>query len=138
MAKDDFKPGPGTPKAPAGLDGLVVGLAVPAAPRGPVDLNGVFQITADEAAALGGQPHRGLTLVVTSVEGAIVGTPYREQAFFEDDLEAAGDAVRGYFRFRLVPPDKPLPQGPLWISVSLGEHLSNVVELVDGRASPAR
>jgi hypothetical protein len=138
MAKDDFRPGPGTPKAPAGLDGLVVGLAALAAPRGPVDLHGVFQLAAAEAVALDGQPHRGLTVVVTSAEGAIVGTPYREQAFFEDDLEGSGDAVRGYFRFRLVPPDQPIPQGPLWISVSLGEHLSNVVELVGGRGSPAR
>lgn len=138
MAKDDFRPGPGTPKVPAGFNGVVIGVAAPAAPRGPVDLNGVFQIPAAEAIALGGQPHRALTVVVTSAEGAILGTPFREGAFFEDDLEKSGDAVRGYFRSHLVPPDQPIPQGPLWISVSLGEHLSNVVELVAGHGSPAR
>ena len=137
MATDDFRPGPGTPKTPPGFRGVVIGVAAGAAPRGPVDLNGVFQITTAEALALCGQPHRALTVVVTSAEGAILGTPFREGAFFEDDLERSGDAVRGYFRSRLVPPDQPIPAGPLWISVSLGEHLSNVVELVGGHGGRA-
>jgi hypothetical protein len=138
MPTDDTKPGPGTPKAPAGLDGVIIAVAAPMTPRGPVDLSGVFQLKGDEVVAFDGQPHRGLTMVVTSAEGAILGTPFRERVFFEDDLERARDAVRGYFRLRIVPPDQPIPAGPLWISVSLGEHLSNVVELVGHREGAPR
>ncbi len=138
MAADDTKPGPETPKAPAGLDGVVISVAAPMNPRGPVDVNGVFQIKAAEVVAHGGQPHRALTFVVASAEGAVLGTPFRERAFFEDDLERVGDAVRGTFRLRIVPADQPVPEGPLWISVSLGEHLSNVVELVGHRGGSPR
>ena len=35
--------------------------------------------------------------------------------------------VRGYFRIELVDPDDVVPEGPFWLTISLGEHLSNVV-----------
>ncbi len=138
MATDDFRPGPGTPKTPPGFRGVAIGVAAAAAPRGPVDLNGVFQIAAAEALAFGGQPHRALTVVVTSSDGAILGTPFREGGVLRRRPREIG---RRRARLLSLPSGSAGPADPRGPALDLGvagEHLSNVVELVGGRGSPAR
>jgi hypothetical protein len=47
--------------------------------------------------------------------------------FFPHDVRRASSLVRGYFRIDLVDPGEVVPEGQFWVTVSLGEHLSNVV-----------
>jgi len=66
-------------------------------------------------------------VALASTAGTMVTTPFRQRVFFPDDVQRVASHVRGYFRIDLVDPGDVVPEGPFWVTVSLGEHLSNVV-----------
>jgi hypothetical protein len=104
-----------------------VALSPAAAVRGPLALVGVFQLSPAQADAIDQYPHRALVVALASTNGTMVTTPFRQRVFFPDDVQCVASLVRGYFRIDLVDPGEIVPAGPFWLTVSLGEHLSNVV-----------
>ena len=127
MSDNDLAPTRETPPVAPDFVGVKVALSPEATKRGPLAVVGVFQLPAEEADAIDEHPHRALVVALASTEGTIVGSPLRERLFFPDDVHRAGSLVRGYFTIGLVDPGEVVPEGPYWVTVSMGVHLSNVV-----------
>jgi hypothetical protein len=127
MSTDDLSPTRDTPTIAADFVGVKVALSPASAVRGPVALVGVFQFSAAQADAIDQCPHRALVVALASTNGTMVTTPFRQRIFFPDDVQRVASLVRGYFRIDLVNPGDVVPEGPFWLSASMGEHLSNVV-----------
>ena len=127
MSNNDLSPTRDTPAIAADFVGVKVALSPASAVRGPVALVGVFQLSAAQADAIDQYPHRALVVALASTAGTMVATPLRQRVFFPDDVKRVASHVRGYFRIELVDPDDVVPEGPFWLTISLGEHLSNVV-----------
>ena len=127
MSDNDLAPTRETPPVAPDFVGVKVALSPEATKRGPLAVVGVFQLPAEEADAIDEHPHRALVVALASREGTIVGGPLRERLFFPDDVHRAGSLVRGYFTIGLVDPGEVVPEGPYWVTVSMGVHLSNVV-----------
>jgi len=127
MSNNDLSPTRDTPTTAADFVGVKVALSPASAVRGPLALVGVFQLSAAQADAIDQYPHRALVVALASTAGTMVATPLRQRVFFPDDVQRVASLVRGYFRVDLVDPGEIVPAGPFWVTVSLGEHLSNVV-----------
>ena len=127
MSNNDLSPTRDTPAIAADFVGVKVALSPASAVRGPLALVGVFQLSAAQADAIDQYPHRALVVALASTAGTMVATPLRQRVFFPDDVQRVASHVRGYFRVDLVDPGEIVPAGPFWVTVSLGEHLSNVV-----------
>ena len=127
MSNNDLSPTRDTPTTAADFVGVKVALSPASAVRGPLALVGVFQLSAAQADAIDQYPHRALVVALASTNGTMVTTPFRQRVFFPDDVQRVASLVRGYFRIELVDPGEIVPAGPFWVTVSLGEHLSNVV-----------
>ena len=127
MSNNDLSPTRDTPAIAADFVGVRVALSPASAVRGPVALVGVFQLSAAQADAIDQYPHRALVVALASTAGTMVATPLRQRVFFPDDVQRVASHVRGYFRVDLVDPGEIVPAGPFWVTVSLGEHLSNGV-----------
>jgi hypothetical protein len=127
MSNNDLSPTRDTPAIAADFVGVKVALSPASAVRGPMALVGVFQLSPAQADAIDQYPHRALVVALASTAGTMVTTPLRQRVFFPDDVQRVASQVRGYFRVDLVDPGEIVPAGPFWVTVSLGEHLSNVV-----------
>jgi hypothetical protein len=127
MSNNDLSLTRDTPAIAADFVGVRVALSPAAAVRGPLALVGVFQLSPAQADAIDQYPHRALVVALASTAGTMVTTPLRQCVFFPDDVQRVASQVRGYFRVDLVDPGEIVPAGPFWVTVSLGEHLSNVV-----------
>ena len=92
-------------------------------------IEGAFQLPADELAAIDEQPHRALVLVAQLGGAWYADTPLRSRIFFADDLHAAGKNLRGWFRLELFSLFGDRVPGRYVLSVSLGEHLSDSIEV---------
>jgi hypothetical protein len=126
MSNNDLSLTRDTPAIAADFVGVRVALSPAAAVRGPLALVGVFQLSPAQADAIDQYP-RALVVALASTAGTMVTTPLRQRVFFPDDVQRVASQVRGYFRVDLVDPGEIVPAGPFWVTVSLGEHLSNVV-----------
>lgn len=93
-------------------------------------LHGAYQVTAADAGRIGVTPlHRAL--VVTVVSG-LYHRSFRlagEVLTFPDDETVAAGVARGYFHLDLLPSLHPEPGQRGTVLVSLGEFVSNVVEI---------
>ena len=127
MSNNDLSPTRDTPAIAADFVGVKVALSPASAVRGPLMVVGVFQLSPAQADAIDQYPHRALVVALASTAGTMVTTPFRQRVFFPDDVQRVASHVRGYFRIDLVDPGDVVPEGPFWVTVSLGEHLSNVV-----------
>ena len=127
MSNDDLSLTRDTPAIAADFVGVKVALSPASAVRGPLALVGVFQLSPAQADAIDQYPHRALVVTLASTAGTMVTTPLRQRVFFPDDVQRVASHVRGYFRVDLVDPGEIVPAGPFWLTVSLGEHLSNIV-----------
>ena len=127
MSDNDLSPPRDTPAIAADFVGVKVALSPASAVHGPLALVGVFQLLAAQADAIDQHPHRALVVALASAAGTMVATPLRQHVFFPHDVRRASSLVRGYFRIDLVDPGEVVPEGQFWVTVSLGEHLSNVV-----------
>lgn len=110
------------------LDEQFAGVAITAPQQVARDaewwLEGAFQLPADQLAAIDDQPHRALVLVAQLAGTWYADSPLRGKIFFPDDLHAAGQNLRGWFRFELFSLFGDRVPGLYTLSVSLGEHLS--------------
>jgi len=95
--------------------------------RGPLMVVGVFQLSPAQADAIDQYPHRALVVALASTAGTMVTTPFRQRVFFPDDVPARGIPRPRLFPHRPGGPRRCRAEGPFWVTVSLGEHLSNVV-----------
>jgi len=127
MNNNDLSPTRDTPAIAADFVGVKVALSPASAVRGPLMVVGVCQLSPAQADAIDQYPHRALVVALASTAGTMVTTPFRQRVFFPDDVQRVASHVRGYFRIDLVDPGDVVPEGPFWVTVSLGEHLSNVV-----------
>jgi hypothetical protein len=94
----------------------------------PVWIDGVAQLANDAAAGLGATPIQK-ALVVTVASGLVYGSwnVSGEQALFVDDQERQGNAVRGGFGLELSKVFGPSQGEGVYVMVSLGASLSNVI-----------
>ena len=96
-------------------------------------LHGAFQVSNTTASELAAQPLQR-ALVVTLTAGVrfasfnLVG----QQLTFPDDDQRDGGSVRGYFNTDLVSRFGLEPHEGCFVLVSLGPHLSNVIEVQPG------
>jgi hypothetical protein len=127
MTTNDLAPTRDTPAVTPDFVGVRVAMSPESARQGPLSLVGVFQLLEEQVDAIDAYPHRALVIAIASRSGTIVASPFRPRVFFPDDVQHIGPLVRGYFTIELVDPGEVVPEGPNWASVSLGEHLSNVV-----------
>jgi hypothetical protein len=127
LESNDLAPTRDTPSIAIDFVGVQVAISPGSTKRGPLTLLGVFQLPEAQADTIDVHPHRGLVVAFAFREGTVVRSPFRARLFFPDDVQRKGGIARGYFRVQLVEPGKPVPEGPCWITVSLGVHLSNVV-----------
>lgn len=92
-------------------------------------LEGAFQLPPDELAAIDEQPHRALVVVAQRGGAWYADSPLRGKIFFPDDLHPAGSLLRGWFRFELFSLFGDRVPGRYVLSLSLGEHLSDSIEV---------
>lgn len=141
---------PNTRRGPSSPDGAAAftGVKITALPRisvaGAMIVSGVYQIVEEEAQRIDERLHRALTLVVTSAHCSFVATPFRGLVLFEDDDERLGWGRRGYFNLdvfdtiaRRSSPEAAegpveIEPGEYYLMVSLGAHLSEVVQVTVG------
>ena len=121
-----------SPLPPAELRGVRIAAAPASAAKGPLRLSGSFQLPASAARAIDANPHRALVVVVWSLPFHDVQRPFHEQALFPDDAELRDGLCRGFFNLGLYEDQQSLPRGDYYVSVSLGDFLSNTVHIAVG------
>jgi hypothetical protein len=96
---------------------------------GPVVVSGTFVIPEQEALRIDERLHRALVLVKVSMTLYHVTNPFRDVILFEDDEERVAGTRRGFFSFNAFDGFARAPGGDYYITVSLGDRLSNTVRV---------
>jgi hypothetical protein len=103
----------------------------------PVWIDGVVQLDAKDADALGVTPiQRALVATVSSGFVYRSWNPAGEQALFADDQERVGTTVRAAFSFELSKAFGPSRDEGVYVLVSVGPFISNVVFIPSSLANP--
>lgn len=117
----------GAPSVVAGFRGVAVSATT--GPGESVTLHGTFQVDAREAEQLQvGGLHRALSLVAAQGLATQAGPLLRSELTFPEDERRAGSVRTGAFHVRISRVPAP-GEEPLYLTVTLGAHLSNTVEV---------
>ncbi len=98
-------------------------------PKEQVIINGLFMISEEDVASVGGKPHRVLVLAINKVGLYQTVSPFRDVLLFDDDDFSINGLRHGYFNFDLFSTNAFETLGAYFITVSLGYHLSNTLEI---------
>ncbi len=120
-------------RLPADVMGIRVTLAERALATSPLVLHGAYRIAAADLADLEAPFVRALVLVCQRDLAATVVAPFAEQILFEDDQLRTEAGIEGAFTldvFELLGRPPSARGGRHHLFVSLGPHVSNVIEAV--------
>jgi len=128
----DFTRGPSTPSFDTEHSGVVIRVEHRAS-HGVIEaltLHGAYRIDVDTAREIRAVPlQRALVVVVTAGLWYAAWNLAREALLFEDDEETRAGMVRGYFNVDLRARGEVPRAGVLYVLVSMGPVVSNVVEI---------
>jgi hypothetical protein len=134
VSGDHFEKTDQSPELPEGDHGILIDATASPTIYGEFNVRGAFHLPAQLANDIGRPLQRSVVLVIQREHGNRVVAPFKDNVLFGDDDRLTPDGLAGYFNVDVFAAQKDRVEGNYHLFVSLGEHISNVVQRTVSRA----